>query len=252
MSRRHRPLGEYLRAARKLAETKPQFAKYLNRTDLDQYEKAAIAKVARLPPLVRRSDKEWIDTARRLAKFAPGLKKYKTSLLYHKGKLNNGQKSAISHKEKILRYSDHLISVSKKQAKNLKGLLFAPGVRAIQLRNTAPDARIIRLKKDMLVTSNGRSFIYWRLENVKVGGMKKAAKKVFTEFNATFEIEQLAALAKKAFAKLKPIRIFLWAETGRVGEGFRDFEQFMQWLYEDYSQYKAVERWVNGIAIQVA
>lgn len=247
MSRRTRPLGEYLRAAKKLAETKPQFLKYVGRENLTQYEKAAIAHVARLPPIEKRSVAEYVQIAARLSKFTPGLKKYK-----RRKKLNNGEKSAISHKEKILRYSDHLIPVTKRQAKKLKGLLFAPGVQAIQLRNTAPDARIVRLKKDMVVTSNGRTFIYWRLEDVKKGGMKRAAKKVFTEFEATFEIEHLAELAQRAFKKLKPIRIYLWAEAGRVGEGFKSFDEFMQWLYEDYSQYKNVERWVNGIAIQVA
>jgi hypothetical protein len=247
MSRRHRPLGEYLRAAAKLAEHKPQFLKYVGRHDLTPQQKSTIARVARLPPLVRRTDADWVRIAIEKSKFAPGLKKYK-----RRKRLNNGEKSAISHKEKILRYSDHLIPVTKKQAKKLKDLLFAPGVQAIQLRNTAPDARIVRLKKDMVVTSNGRTFIYWRLENVKKGAMKKAAKKIFTEFNATFEIEHLAELAERAFKKLKPIRIYLWAEAGRVGEGFKTFDEFMQWLYEDYSQYKNVERWVNGIAIQVA
>lgn len=258
MSRRHRPLGEYLRAARKLAETKPQFLSYaydsdgLERTELTKYEKAAIARVARLPPLEKRTDKQWIQKAKELSKFAPGLKKYKLNMLYKGGKLNSGQKSAISHKEKILRFSDNLFPVSAKQAKKLKGLLFAPGVQAIQLRNTAPGAKIVRFKKDMVVTSNGRTFIYWRLESVKPRAMKKAAKQAFEEFTATFDIEQLAELAKKAFAKLKPVRIYLWAEAGRVGEGFRVFDEFVQWLYEDYSQYKNVERWVNGIAIQVA
>lgn len=247
MSRRQRPLGEYLRAARKLAETKPQFQKYADRENLTAQQKATIARVARMPPLVKRTDAEYVVIATRLAKFAPGLKKYK-----RRKKLNNGEKSAISHKEKILRYSDHLIPVTKKQAKKLKGLLLAPGVQAIQLRNTAPDAKIVKLRKDMVVTSNGRTFIYWRLENVKPAGMKRAAKKIFTDFSETFQIEKLAELAQKAFKKLKPIRIYLWAEAGRVGEGFKTFDEFMQWLYEDYSQYKNVERWVNGIAIQVA
>ena len=246
MSRRQRPLGEYLRAARKLAETKPQFQKYITRVDLSANEKAGIARVAKLAPLKKRSTFEYLEIAKRLSKLAPGLKKYT-----RRKELNNGEKSAISHKEKILRYSDHLIPVSTKQAKKLKGLLFAPGVQAIQLRNTSPDAKIKKVGKDIVLTSNGRNFIYWRLENVKPRGMKKAADTVFNKFEATFQIEHIAALAQKAFKKFKPKQIFLWAESGRVGEGFADFDVFMDWIYESYSQYKNVERWVNGVAIQL-
>lgn len=247
MSSRKRPLGEYLRAARKLADAFPQFQKYITRTDLSPQEKAGIARVAKLPPVKRRSTYEYIELAKKLSKFAPGLKKYK-----RRRKLNNGEKAAISHKERLLRYSDHLIPVSKSQARKLKGLLFAPGVQAIQLRNTSPDAKITKVGKDIVLTSNGRNFIYWRLENVKARGMKKAADAVFNKFEATFQIEHIAALAQQAFKKFKPKQIFLWAESGRVGEGFADFDVFMDWIYESYSQYKNVERWVNGVAIQLA
>lgn len=266
-----RPIAQYLQAASRLARDNPLYQKYLDRARdtprgehvvLNRYEKAAIAKAAKLPPIPKRDDASYIRSAKELSKFAPALKKYKK---LRKGqKLTGSQKAAIAHKEKLLRYSDYLTPVTEKQAKKMKGLLYAPGIRAIRLGNTGEDAhikKIARITNDIHFVSNGRDFLYWQLgirnskpENANRrsrGKLKTAAKTALDNFKNSFPIEQIAELAKRAFNRIKTRQVFLWAEAGRVGEGFHSFDEFMQWLYESYSQYKNVERWVNGIAIEL-
>jgi hypothetical protein len=273
MSRRHRPLGQYLRAAEKLAEKNSNFLKYVGRTELTPAQKSAIAKSAKLPKIPQRTEREWIEAAKRLSKFAPSLEKYNFKIITKGRKLNSGQKSAIAHKEKLLKYSDHLVIIPKRDRKRAireEWDLYAPGIFAMPLRNTSEDARIIHLNKTMTVTSNGRTWLYWKLnkppkkkkdltDTQKERQAKKvfdkvetAATKTFDDFEATFDIEQIAKLAEKAFEEFKLIRVYLWAEIGRVGVGFKTLDEFMQWLYEDFSQYKDVERWVRGIAIKIA
>lgn len=196
----------------------------------------------------KRQTSDYVSAAKRLAKFAPSLKKYK-----RRKTLTRWEKAAITRKEKLLRYADHLIPVTKAQAKELKAELYAPGVQAIQLRNTGAHTRIRKVKKDLLVTSNGRTWLYWRLERETVKtkrGMKKAAKEAF---NMQFPIEQIAALAKVAFAELEPIAVYLWAPSGRVGQGFESLRQFEQWLYDNWNsgRYTHTEKWVNGIALLI-
>lgn len=259
MSTRHRPLGEYLRAARKLAETKPQFLYYaydsdgVERTELTRYEKAAIARVAKFPPLEKRTNENYATIAAHYAKFSPSIAKYK-----RRKKFNNGEKSYLSKVERVLRYADHLVPIPPRNRKKaikeqweLYGQESGLKIYAQQLRGTGPDATIIKLDKNMTVTSNGRTWLYWRIDNVKPAGMRKAGKQAFNEFNSTFDIERLAELAKRAFTTRKPVAVELWAESGRVGEPFKTLDEFMQWIYEDYSHYKNVERWVKGIAILI-
>jgi hypothetical protein len=232
-----------------------------------------------------------LDAAKRLAQFAPALKKYR-----RRKRFTPHEKAAIAHKEKLLRYTDHLIPLTKKQYRELKDQAFIPtryfterqrekfrtgekkepvpyknnqGIFAIQLRNTSEHARIKKVKNDMIVTSNGRTFLYWKLpihqprnpkktekEDEQINKrsqklLKEAAKKAFENVTGAFPIEQIAELAKRAFKSVKTKQVFLWAESGRVGEGFHNFDEFVQWLWESYSQYRNVERWVNGIAIQI-
>lgn len=273
MSSTKRPIAQYIQAAAKLARDNPHYQKYLDRAretprgehvELSRHEKAAIARAAKLPPIPKRDDASYIRAAKELAKFAPSLKKYKK---LRKGeRLTGSQKAAIAHKEKLLRYSDYLTPVTEKQAKKMKGLLYAPGIRAIRLGNTGEDAhikKIARVTNDIHFVSNGRDFLYWQLgirnqrndeepPNKKSRGkLKEAGKAALDNFKNTFPIEQIAELAQRAFKKIRTRQIFLWAEAGRVGEGFHNFDEFMQWLYESYSQYKNVERWVNGIAIEL-
>lgn len=243
MSRRSRPLGEYLRAARKLAETKPLFIKYVNRTDLEPHEKSAIARSAHLPPLPVRTDADYRHIAARLSPLVPSIRKYKRAK-----KMNSGVKSYISKMDKLLRYSGHLIPVTKKEAKKFKDMLYAPGVQAIPMHGVGDNAKLRRVKKEMILSSNGRDWILWRVSDPKPYRMRKTAEKIFSE---SFDLEKILALAKKAFEKHRVIRIYLWSQHGIVGSPHKTLSEFTQWLHEQYSQYQNVEQWVNGIAILI-
>lgn len=214
----------------------------------------------------KRPTKEYLDAAKRLSKFVPSLKKYRKVK-----ELTRWEKAAIRRREKQLRYADHLIPLTAKQAKTFKRQLFAAGVHAIQLRNTAPDAKIKIFGRDMIVSSNGRQFLYWKLpirskrildktpaQNAAINKrsqrvLKEAANIALNKGIGSFPIEQIADLASKAFKKMKGKikQIYLWSEIGRVGEGFRTFDEFVGWLYESYSSYQNVERWVNGISLEM-
>lgn len=218
------------------------------------------------PKKYKRPASSYLESVKRLIKFAPGLAKYK-----RRKTLKPSEKAAIARKENILRYhTEHLVPVSKKLSKELKPVMFAPGIRAVELRNTSPGATIRQVGKDMTVTSNGRTWLYWRLDREDVttkAGMSKAAAKAFKideyeeEFSGEdedeeqernlFPIERVAELAGLAFDELKPLAVYLWAPSGRVGRGFESLKQFNMWLAENWSadRYSSQEKWVNGIAI---
>lgn len=197
----------------------------------------------------KRTAESYLQSARKLAKFAPALKRYR-----RRKTLTRWEKGAITRKEKLLLFhTENLIPVTKKHARELKEQLFAPGIRAIELRNTAPDAKIRKVKQDLMVTSNGRTWLYWKLdrEDVKTKrGMNKAAK---AAFDMQFPIERVAQLAGIAFERLKPLAVHLWAPSGRVGRPFESLKQFSMWLAENWNEdrYTQQEKWVNGIVILV-
>lgn len=203
-----------------------------------------------------RTVQEYIEAAKRLAKFAPSLQKYK-----RRKTLTKYEKSAIARKEKILRYVDHLVPLTKQQARKMKDQLFAPGIRAIQLRDTSPGARIEKINKDMIVTSNGRTWLYWKLEKLDTQNWKRKRKTVFGEAAQTyfqesieaFPIEKIERLVKHAFKKIpKKKQIHLWTKSGRVAKGFTGINAFMDWLLSEHVRaYRNTDEWVNGIAILV-
>lgn len=201
-----------------------------------------------------RATSEYLEAAKRLMKFAPGLAKYK-----RRKTLTKYEKAAINRKEKVLRYVDHLIPLSKSQARKMKDQLFAPGVRAIKLKDTSPDAKIEKINKDMIVTSNGRTWLYWKLEKLDTTQWKRrrvkvfgqAAEQAFTNPDA-FPIEKIGLLAERAFKKVTTKQVHLWGKAGRVGAGFRDLKAFMHWLLEEHVRaYRNTDEWINGIAILI-
>ena len=207
----------------------------------------------------KRPTTEYLAVARKFAKLIPSLKKYRRAK-----ELTPQQKSAIARREKQMRYADHLIPLTPKQAKKFKRQLFAPGINAIQLRNTAPDAKLKLFGKDFIVTSNGRDFLYWRLpirakrnpektlrQDKSINErsqriLKEAAEKALGNIRGAFPVEQIAELAQRAFKKMKVNQIFLWGETGRVGEGFHTFDEFVQWLYESYANIVMLKDGLTG------
>lgn len=193
-----------------------------------------------------RSTEDYLKSAKELAKFAPSLKKYR-----RRKRLTRYEKAAISRKEKLLKYASELIPVTEKQAKALKNELFAPGIRAIQLRNTGGKAKIRVVKKDLMITTNGRTWIYWKLDKFDETSIAFAGDIAFNQIRQAFPIEKIAELAGKAFKNIKTKEVYLWAKSGRVGEGFLDVESFMEWLGESYGGYNDPSSWVNGIAIRL-
>lgn len=209
---------------------------------------------SRQNPKTIRTVADYLASAKRMAPFAPSLRKY-----CRRKTLSPQEKSAITRKEKILRTAYNLKPVSKKLAKELKASLYAPGIRAVQFNNISPHAKIRRIKKDVLIESNGRDWLYWKLPDTSRQEFEDAAEDLFGEDDEndeqveqriieTFDIEKLEKLAKRAYQHPFVKTVHLWTKQGRVGEGFNTIGEFMQWLYHEYSKYQDTERWVNGIA----
>lgn len=194
---------------------------------------------------------DYIRHAKELAQFAPSLKKYK-----NRKTLKPSEKSAIRAKMNALKYTDRLVKVPVKQMRALKDYLVAPGVNAVKLNDTGADAKIVKVDKDHLaVRSNGRIWLYWRLDAMQPKNwrrsLKKAAETAFITPDA-FPIEKIQMLAERAFANIKTIQVALWAKSGRVGEVFRDIGSFMDWLTDTYTlAYKDTDEWMNGLAVLV-
>lgn len=203
-----------------------------------------------------RTDADYIASAKKLSKFVPKLKKY-----HKRKKLNRYERSAITRREKQLRFvADKLFVLTKKQAKQLKGKLYAPGVQAVELSGFSKDAKIKVIKKDTYIYSNGRTWLMWGLDRETVRqkrGMKTAAANAFAQ---KYPIETVTELARLAFKKLKPIQVNLWAAAGVVGQPFDDLKAFTDWVDEKWSAGRYISdhgyssdpgAWINGIAILI-
>jgi hypothetical protein len=180
------------------------------------------------------------------------LKRFKGRSTTKPKKLTPGEKGIIARKENLLKYHVHqLRPLNKAQIKEFKGHKFGPGVNAIEFRNTSPDAKVRVARKDLVVTSNGRDWLYWKLDRFDTETMANAAQTAFDNLREAFPIERLAALVGKAFESADTIGVSLWAKSGRVGEVFDDLEAFMEWLQESYGGYNEPDKWVRGIAIEL-
>lgn len=254
MSRRTRPASFYIALAQRLARISKPFEKYTSQeagNRLTPAQKSAIAKQAYAhgfaKPLQRRSDRSYVESARKMANIVPSMKKYAKQHL-KKAKLTASQKSAIAHKENLLRYSHHLIPVKGKTAKQLKDELFAPGINAIQLDHTNDSAKLIRVRKGLMLTNNGEQWLYWRLDAAS-RSIKRGAEKAFGDLRSAFPMERIAALVKKAFDHSRASQVHMWTTQGRVGEGFRSLKQFLRWFNRAYGGYTDTHKWVRGVAI---
>lgn len=212
----------------------------------------------------KRDLESYLEAVKERYRFFPSLKKY-----LKRKRLNRWEKAAIARKEKLLRYTDHLIPVSKKQQKELKDILYQPetiiksgknkgkivrhkAIPAVQLRNTGRDVRIHKIVgRNIFVQSNGRTWVYWRLPKTDPKTMKKYGEAAFTSPEA-FDIEKVIELARQAFENPETKGVYLWADSGRVGDAQSSLRQFLQWITTDYSKYTNTDRWVNGIAILIA
>lgn len=205
----------------------------------------------------KRPTQEYLDAAKRLSKFVPKLAKLK-----RRKTLTTGEKSYITKAENALRWVDNLRPLTKVEAKQLKGATYEgavnipekykmingerivtreaksypfKGVRAIQMKNISPDAKIKIIKDKqtgkykMQVVSNGRTFDYLKPRNTSP--------------------EEMLALAEKLFADPTVKEIYLWTSQGRVGQGFGSVYSFMEWFNKSYHGYKNTEKWVKGFQV---
>jgi hypothetical protein len=214
----------------------------------------------------RRENRIAAETIARLKKFVPKLREYGKRKAFTKG-----ERSYIQKVNRALRYTDNLYPATKKQAEKFKEQMWQPRkyvrdketgetysvpikgvkVRAFQFRNTGKEVRLHTVRNDLLLTSNGRDYLYWSLDNVSTAAMKKAGEKAFDNFRNSFPAERLAALAERAFKVTKIKAVYLWGARGRCNEGFADMDAFLEWLFDQYSYYADKDAWVNGLVLAI-
>jgi len=212
----------------------------------------------------RRETAEYIASAIELASFHPKFKKFKK-----RKRLLPWEKSWIARTENVYRYVKDLRPVSRKEAKEFPELLYSPvtliktgprkgqerqhaAIPAVQMANVGDDFKLIgRIGAHLyIIRSNGRTWVYWKLDDVGTRKMREAGKDAFTD-PYTYEIEKVIKLAEQAFDRPETKAVYLWAEQGRVGAPMPSLQQFIRWIEDDYSRYENTDRWVRGIAILV-
>lgn len=212
-------------------------------------KEAAIAKA-------KAKEKPYRQAAKALAKFVPSLKG-----TAQKEILTKSDKRKINKFAKILKHAPPLKPLTKKQAKKMKGQLFAPGVRAVGMRGMSSNAKITSVGKDAYLSSNGRQWVLLRVDRPsRKRNMREGANRAF---NMQFPIERIGELAHIAFTKFKPIEVRLWTHHGIVGDAFESIETFLSWLnekwnagrymrpIEDGGSSNDIDAWVNGIAVLI-
>lgn len=240
----------------------------------------------------KRPDADLIAVARKFAKLVPWTKKFKKRRV-----LKKWERAKIVQIERAMKGAYNLEPLTKPQAAKLKDVLYTGvveikrgprkgqfrevrGINAIQLSNTGEHVKInVTENKNMFVTTNGRTWVYWNLDQLgrieyeqylDEGYSEDEASELISEDNQqimleagekvtaapsireAFPVEKIIRIAQKAFKKPDVKMIGLWTTKGRVGEGFRTFDEFKQWVFTSYSAYANVEKWVNGIAILIA
>lgn len=209
---------------------------------------------------VRSEKREYAQRAKRLAKFVPSLKPLTTEKA-----ITAKAKRQIKYRERQLKHAYNLRPVTPSQAKKLKSKLFAPGVQAIQLDNTATTSKIRMVGTAMFsVESNGREYLYIPSPSTNWGRKKDVMKAAQEAFE--YPIEKVLRMAEAAFKKYKPRGISLWIPTGRQSQVFGDVEQFARFVTAHWQAGKYVtspspetgkryssdpNEWVRGIAVWI-
>lgn len=204
----------------------------------------------------KRSDAEYIASAKNLASLVPSLRP-----LAKRKRLKPAEKARITRREKQLKGIPDIFPVTARQAKHLKGQVIFKGVQGIQLRNVPVGSKIrIKGKEITVAEPNGRKWLYWHLSRATVRskrGMKAAGKAAFQQ---QFPIEIVSELAAVAFKTKSVVQIQLWAHAGIVGSPQHTIEEFIGWVNQRWSAGRYIAqskysnesdpgKWVNGIAI---
>lgn len=235
----------------------------------------------------KRETESYLESIQILAPFIPSFKKYKK-----RKRLKPAEKSYIARIENILKQNytqiNDLKPVSRSELKYSKDILYEPEtiiktgrrkgqkirhhfLRAQLMRNVGDDFKMKHFIKDMwIATDHGRTWIYWKLPDVRSPSMREAAKTAFSmqeraeEFNEAeeddipvvqpegYDIDAVIELAREAFEIPSAKGVYLWADKGRVGDVQTSFRQFVYWITHRYEKYQRVEEWVKGLAILIA
>ena len=245
--------SEYAKELKRLRAKFPQLKEIRAKKNFSASDKAKISraayynKIAATPkrerpeklrdyqlPLERnKPDSYYKREARRLAPLLDKPEKFRE--YSSASKLTPAQKAAITKKANLVRGESGIFKLTKTQAAKLpKDALLGPGIKAIRLRNTGPDARLRILKGGkMSVTSGGRKWVY-----DPIGSDETALEEAAAEY-----FEQGAT------------QIHFWTFYGRAGTAALDIEDFVFQLRSKYMQYLDASRekydaeWLLGLAV---
>lgn len=211
----------------------------------------------------KRETASYLSAARRLAPYVPRLAKYK-----RRKTLKPSEKAAISRYENLIPFTTDLKPVSKRRESELKEFFYRPittvltgkrkgqrvehgGIRAIMMRNTADDVDIQKIDKGLMLESNGRQWVYWKLPEVTKKAIQEMAEAAF-ESPEAYQVDRVIELAKAAFANPKTKGVYLWTIKGRSGKPIKTFKSFLNWLHERWEKYENQDEWIKGLTIMVA
>jgi hypothetical protein len=176
--------------------------------------------------------KSEIKQIREFTKFAPSLEKYRG-----KKKITVNEYSAFKRVKNKLRHTENLKPVTALQAKKLKGQLVGGGIRAVRLRNTAPDAKVRVRKGGIIVTSNGRD---WEYHPVKPKSALHIADALIEKGLTLFNRKQRP-----------PWQLHLWTTKGRASEGFSSFNTWLTYIQARFNAYQNADEFISGVAALV-
>lgn len=175
----------------------------------------------------KRPTSSYLSAAKSNRDLVPSLKKYS-----RRKNLTRWEKSAITRAGNKIRHAggrSQLFSLTKIQARRLKDKdpLIGGGVRAIALRNTAPDSKVHVRKGKISVQTNGREIKY---------------------ISAKADIGAILNEIEKAFKKPGINTVWLWTVKGRAQRGFRSMERALEELRAAFEAYTNTDEWLLGIA----
>ena len=150
-----------------------------------------------------------MQSAKRLAQFAPSLRKYR-----RRKTLNRWEKAAIARKENKLKFTDQLFPLTATQSKKLKDkdALVGGGIRAIRLRNTAAGASVRVARNKIEVKSAGRQWFYITIDPPDGDLLAAAAERIYAEGRR----------------RKKVTTIYIWTVQGRANLGSRSERIFVE------------------------
>lgn len=165
-------------------------------------------------PLAGKSGAKTRAQLREYAKLKPSLQKLSKKAA-RTGKLTSAEYGQFTRARHQLKHTQNLRPITAKQAKLLRKqgpaeMIVGHGIRAIRLRNTAPNAKIKILKSGLIVTSNGRT---WEYHPVSAN------------------IDKLADYGLALLERKDTDFISLWTSRGRTNKTFSRPEAWVAYIH---------------------